>query len=232
MKILVTGGADSSARTPSTPCWHAATRCASSTRWSRPSTTASRPTTCRRKPSSSAAASPTAKAFRRALERRRCRLPFRRLPGLPDRLLAFLPDEQRRHGAALRDHRQRAPADRQSRRRLVAGGLRRRQVPVRAARQPRIPASGRVSSSSTATGSRAAPTAASRWSRSGRTKASTAPHNSYGAFEARPGRHRDPAWAALRHSRASRCATPSSRGRGSRSATPTPARCARSPCAS
>ena len=61
---------------------------------------------------------------------RRRRLPPRRLPGLPARLLAILRRERGLDGPALRDHRRRAPRPRPRRGGVVAGGDGRRALPV------------------------------------------------------------------------------------------------------
>ena len=157
----------------------------------------------------------------------RRRLPLRRLPGLPARLLPVLRRERGLDRPALRDHRGRAPRPGPGRGGLVAVGDgrgtllvpgRRRAAPGHAAgERPRgepvghpVPAVRR-------------PARAAGHARAGLQSAERLRH-----VEARPRRWSPSTWGAGTASRPSRSGTASSRVPGSRSTTPTRVRAASS----
>ena len=93
----------------------------------------------------------------------RRRLPLRRLPGLPARLLAVLRRERGLDGPDLRDHRGRAPRPRPGRGGVVAVGDGRGALPVPGRRRADSRACARRAPSRRASGTSPARSAAARW---------------------------------------------------------------------
>ena len=158
---------------------------------------------------------------------RRRRLPLRRLPGLPARLLAVLRRERGLDGPALRDHRGRAPRPGPGGGGVVAVGDGRGALPVPGRRRADAGHAPGEARSPRASGTSPARCAAARWRCRPRPSGSRI-RRTRTACRSSARRWSPSTWAAGTASRPSRCATASSRGRGSRSTTPTRARAASS----